>query len=188
MSFKNSMEAKEFLVYRIVKEAERRHVPLSETERKMLHFSESCPTLPDMAEIAERFESECDDEKYEKKISKLARSAYRRDRKESPETARLWKEAIKVLQKEDHYILVMLDVPRSAGDVWKLILTALVLVALGLSVIVGLDWIRHHVLIRIPDTVQLAAFILALVVLLILGLSEKAGKFLQRLMERIFRW
>jgi hypothetical protein len=188
MSFKNSMEAKEFLVSRIVKEAERRHVPLSETERKMLYFSESCPTLPDMAEIAERFESECDDEKYEKKISKLARSAYRRDRKESPETARLWKEAIKVLQKEDHYILVMLDVPRSGSDVRKLILTALVLVALGLCVVVGVDWIRHHVLIRIPDTVQLAAFILALVVLLILGLSEKAGKFLQRLMERIFRW
>lgn len=181
------MQAKGFLVSRIVKEAERRHVPLSETERKMLYFSESYPTLPDMAEIAERFETECDDEEYETKISELSKSAYRRGRKESAETARLWKEAVRVLQKEDHYILVMLEIPRSASDVWKLPLTALVLVAFGLSIVVGVDWIRHHLAIRIPDTVQLVAFVLALLLLFLLGLSEKAGKFLQALIERIFR-
>jgi hypothetical protein len=106
--FADSMQAKGFLVSRIVEEAHRQNQPLSDLEEKMLYFSETCPTLSNTMEIAERFEEEIDSGKYEDRICRLAKSAYRHDSQESPENTRLWKEAIRVLKEEDHYILVML--------------------------------------------------------------------------------
>lgn len=186
------MDAKKFLVSRIVQEANRRHVPLSDLEQGMLYFSESYPSLPDMAEIADRFESEHDDEEYEKKIRRLAKSAYRRDSKESPEAARLWRQAIKVLKREDHYILVMIHIPRSAGEVGKLLLTAVVVVGLGLSTIAALDWASHHILTSVPDTVKLLAFILLFALLYFLAWSDKTSKkvgdWLGQVIKRIIDW
>jgi hypothetical protein len=104
----DSMQAKRFLVSRIVEEAERQHEPLSDVEEKMLYFSETCPTLPHVMDVAERFENEVDSGKYEDKISRLAKGAYRHDSQESPGNTALWKEAVTILNKEDHYILVML--------------------------------------------------------------------------------
>jgi hypothetical protein len=183
VSFSTSGEAKHFLVSRIVQEAKRRHVSLSDLERKMLYFSESYPSLSDMAEIAKRFENECDDEEYEERIRRLSKSAYRRDRAESPVVARMWREAVDVLKKEDHYILVMIELPRSARDVGKLVFTALVVIGFGFAAFLGLDWIRRHVLVTIPYSVQLVAFIVVLVLFCFLGWSGKAGKKAQRLFE-----
>jgi hypothetical protein len=135
MNFKTSMEAKEFLVARIAAEANREQVPLSDLERKMLFFSESYATLPDMGEIAEKFEREYDDEQYEKKIAALIKRAWRRDRKESPEMASCWREAKVTLSKEDHYILVVLSQVRPPGDLWKLLLTAVLVCVLGVFVV-----------------------------------------------------
>ena len=100
-------EAKEFLVSKIVEEAQREGIPLSELERKMLYFSETYWTLPDMMNIAEEFDSKYDQNEYEKKITALAKSAVQRWRKESSPEYEMWQSAIRVLQKEDHYILVM---------------------------------------------------------------------------------
>ena len=44
----NTRSAKEFIVQCIVDEAQREGVPLTETERKMLYFSETHWTLPDI--------------------------------------------------------------------------------------------------------------------------------------------
>ena len=107
--FADSMQAKGFLVSRIVEEAQRQNKPLSDLEEKMLYFSETFPTLPNMMEIAERFEREIDSGKYEERICRLAKDAHRHDSQESPAYTPLWEEAIRVLKKEDHYILVMLD-------------------------------------------------------------------------------
>lgn len=41
MAFHNAREAKEFLISKIVAEAQLEGIPLSEIERKMLYFSES---------------------------------------------------------------------------------------------------------------------------------------------------
>ena len=60
--FSTSQDAKEFVVSRIVTEAQRDGVPLSEVERKMLYFSETAWTLPDMMEVNEAFEGEYDTE------------------------------------------------------------------------------------------------------------------------------
>jgi hypothetical protein len=51
--FHSAREAKEFLISRIVEEARRENIPLSEVERKMLYFSETDWTLPDIMQVNE---------------------------------------------------------------------------------------------------------------------------------------
>jgi hypothetical protein len=46
--FKTTRDAKEYLVSRIVAEADRAGIQLSDIERKMLYFSETGWTLPDI--------------------------------------------------------------------------------------------------------------------------------------------
>jgi hypothetical protein len=128
--FADAREAKEFLVSRILAEAEREKVPLSEIERKMLYFSETGWTLPDIMEVNEQFDREYDQAKYEKKIAHLIRNESKRLRKESPQEFASWMGAIRRLKKEDHYILVMVDkAGLSAGtvsDKWKGVILAVI--------------------------------------------------------------
>ena len=105
----NAREAKEFLVSRIVAEAQLENVPLSELERKMLYFSESGWTLPDMMAVNEAFDREYEQGEYEQKIARLADGARSHARKESGEAYDDWLAAIRLLRNEDHYILVMID-------------------------------------------------------------------------------
>ena len=130
-AFHSGREAKEFLISRIVAEAERENVLLSEVERKMLYFTESGWTLPDMMAVSEQFDSEYDQNVYEKKIAKLIRKAAKHDLKEFREEYDSWWSAIRFLKKEDHYILVMIGIAglRPAGDQLRLFGTALAIVA-----------------------------------------------------------
>ena len=57
-TFQSARDAKEFLTARIVEEAKRENISLSEVERKMLYFSETHWTLPDIALVSEKFEHE----------------------------------------------------------------------------------------------------------------------------------
>ena len=136
-AFNSAREAKEFLISRIIEEAQRENVPLSEVERKMLYFSESGWTLPDMTTVYEDFDREYDQNKYEKKIAKLIRKAAKRDRKESSDEYDVWWAAVRVLRREDHYILVMIGIAglRPAGDQLRLFGTALFIVTCLLLVI-----------------------------------------------------
>jgi hypothetical protein len=130
-AFHSGREAKEFLISRIVAEAERENVLLSEVERKMLYFTERGWTLPDMMAVSEQFDSEYDQNEYEKKIAKLIGKAAKHDLKESREEYDAWWSAIRFLKKEDHYILVMIGIAglRPAGDQLRLFGTALAIVA-----------------------------------------------------------
>jgi hypothetical protein len=110
--FSDAREAKEFLVSRIVQEAQQEGVSLSEAERKMLYFTETAWTLPDMMEVADEFDRNYDQGDYEKKIAGLVRNAGKRARKENRVEYGRWGNAVRVLSKEDHYILVMI---RRAG-------------------------------------------------------------------------
>lgn len=80
--FASGRDAKEFLVARIVVEAQREGVSLAEIERKMLYFSETDWTLPDIDKVSEAFEREYDNDEYEKKIRSLIHNARVRARKE----------------------------------------------------------------------------------------------------------
>lgn len=130
--FPGSMAAKDFLVSRVMAEAGRENVDVSETERKMLYFSESYPTLPDIGEVLEAFDNQYDTSEYEKKMAKLIGNAFKNDRQESAELTDQWSAAVRLLRKEDHYFLVMLDQSgmsiRPGGDTTKLLLTAMAIV------------------------------------------------------------
>jgi hypothetical protein len=131
-----AQRAKEFLISRVVEEAQRENVPLSEIERKMLYFTETEETLPDIYEVNAEFDSKYDGAEYEKKIAGLLRNALRRNRKESVEGERQWKHAVADLRKEDHYLLVMVDQSlQPASDFWTVAMWSSVLVVCGLVAI-----------------------------------------------------
>jgi hypothetical protein len=118
------------LISRIVAEAQRENIPLSEVERKMLYFTESGWTLPDMTAVYEDFDRDYSQNKYEKKIAKLIRKAAKHDYRESREEYDAWWSAIRFLKREVHYISVMIGIAglRPAGDQLRLFGTALAVV------------------------------------------------------------
>jgi len=126
-TFHSGREAKEFLISELVAEAQRENVPLSEVERKMLYFTESGWTLPDIMKVSEDFDREYDQAKYEQKIAKLVTKADRRIRKGSGDDYDRWRAAIRFLQREDHYISVMIRLAglRPRGDQLRLFVAGL---------------------------------------------------------------
>jgi hypothetical protein len=131
--FSSSRKAKEYLIERIVAQAKQDGTDLSEIERKMLYFTESAWTLPDMAEVSAKFDQEYNQDEYEAKIGEVVRRVHETAGDADEET---WNEAVAVLSSEDHYLLVLIS-PRLArgraarppGDRVKLILTAALVVA-----------------------------------------------------------
>jgi hypothetical protein len=103
----NSVDAKQFLIGRVIEEAELEQVRLSEVESKMLYFTEVSPSLPDIYEVNAEFERNYDADEYEDKVAGLLKSARDRDGRTSPVREQEWKDALDTLRKEDHYILVM---------------------------------------------------------------------------------
>jgi negative regulator of replication initiation len=96
----SAREAKEFLVERIVSQAQHDGVGLSDIERKMLYFSETGWTLPDMAEIAARFEREYESGEFERKIGGIARNIQRARARDKDEESK-WNKAVALLSTED---------------------------------------------------------------------------------------
>ena len=135
--FDSGREAKEYLISRIVQEAEREKVPLTETERKMMYFSETAWTLPDIWEVNEAFEQKYDQTSYEAKIGELAHKA--RTHSAVVKELSTWNEAVRTLKREDHYLLLLLTAPAGSSESFlvdrlKLIGTA---VAICLLLLVG---------------------------------------------------
>ena len=108
-TFTSARDAKEFLVSRIVTEAQREGVPLSEIEKKMLYFSETSWTLPDIAEVNNAFDREYDQAEYEQKIGKLIRNMCADMRANDQQEFDAWTEAVRTIRREDHYLVVLID-------------------------------------------------------------------------------
>ena len=121
-AFSSGPKAKEFVISKIVVEAQRENVILSEVERKMLYFSETAWTLPDIMSVNEDFDRQYDQDEYEQKIAGLIRKSYKRACKESPGDYDPWRDAIRRLGKQDHYLSVMITRAglRPKGDQLKL--------------------------------------------------------------------
>lgn len=107
-SHANARAAKEFLVHCIVDEAQREGIPLTEVERKMLYFSETHWTLPDIYEVNAVFEQEYNTADYERKISRLIRNLRARVRRDDLVALEDWNRAVAAIASEDHYLLVMI--------------------------------------------------------------------------------
>ena len=140
-AFSSGREAKEFLISRIVEEAQQENLPLSEVERKMLYFSETAWTIPDIMTVNEDFDRQYDQEEYEQKITELIRKAHKRACKASREDYDSWRAAIHRLNKEDHYISVMIALAglRPKGDQLKLFLAGVALAACLMVVVLLFD-------------------------------------------------
>lgn len=186
--FPSSREAKEFLVSRIVAEAQRENVPLSEIERKMLYFSETGWTLPDIMEVNDEFDRDYDQSEYETKTAGLVRRAYKRDRGENAASLDSWSNAIGTLQREDHYILVMVRRAgisvRPRGDMLKLWATGFAIVGAvagfaSITIKYNIDWGKLIWAI-------IAAIVLAYGLALIFVGSKRLNRLFVRAVERIF--
>ena len=99
----------EFLVSKIAEQARREGVPLSEVERKMLYFSETAWTLPDIVEVNETFDREYDPVEYEQKISKLVRNFCDKARAADREDLASWNKAVSTIRRDDRYLLILID-------------------------------------------------------------------------------
>jgi hypothetical protein len=142
--FPTEREAKEFLVAKIVEEAQREGISLSEIERKMLYFSETGWTLPNIMDVNDEFDQNYDQNEYEKKVTRLARNLTKRLRQDNRDEYGSWADAVRTLSKGDHYILVMIGhpgistgSPRRPGDLLRLWITGLILVVLALCWVFG---------------------------------------------------
>lgn len=141
-------DAKTYLVNRIATQAEREGVSLSGIERKMLWFSETGETLPDMKAISNEFDRTCDQDAFEQKIAALVRNIRKAPQSVSDDDN--WDQAVRILSKGDHYLVVLIDnvdeqSPDQAttrGDRIRMILAAAVFVALVLPVTF---WLRDHI-------------------------------------------
>jgi hypothetical protein len=130
--------AKNFLADRIAAEAKREGVPLSEIERKMLYFTETGWTLPDMAAVSAEFDLAYDQGEYERKIAGLVARIAADHHHQNEDEEKRWDAAVYKLSDGDHYLSVLVGLSNSTGkknrpphDILKLWLTAFALI-LGL--------------------------------------------------------
>ena len=98
-SFTTTRDAKDFLISKILEEANRTSVDLTDIERMMLYFTETEPSLPDIYEVSAAFDEQYDQSDYEQKIASIIRS-YKSWAK-GHDTAALaqWKAAVKMLER-----------------------------------------------------------------------------------------
>jgi hypothetical protein len=144
-----SVAAKRFLISRVIEEAGMEGVLLSDTEKKMLHFTEVHPTIPDIYEVNDEFERNYDSDEYEQKIALLLKNARNRDEHGNPTREQEWKDALMALQKEDHYILVMVNQAfgRDSNASYFLgfrVRDLLIYVAIGIAVVLIVVWSASH--------------------------------------------
>ena len=107
--FATEAEARQFFVEKIVQQALREGVSLSDDERRMLLWSESAPDSVADSSLAERVAPEISDAAYESKIVGLLRSSFKRDSAVDPAAKEVWGTALSVLSRGDHYVLVMIN-------------------------------------------------------------------------------
>ena len=148
-TFNTTREAKEFLAGKIADEAKREGAPLSEVEEKMLYFSETAWTLPDMMEVDEAFDRDLDMVEYEERIGGLVKRYLDRVRKTDAQELAAWTAALKTIQAEDHYLLVLIDGSpedrrTSTADNVMLLLGGLLLTLVALVVLYLWSWWRDR--------------------------------------------
>jgi hypothetical protein len=165
-AFQTDREAKEFLISRILTEANREGIEIGEIERKMLYFSETGWTLPGILDVNSEFECDYDNEEYETKIAGIIRQIEKTNTKAAGDEQALWEDAIVKLSEGDHYLLVLIRLGQSApargsakwlpsfsfyemgkirpaGDFFRLIVIALASILAMAGVAATLSWLRR---------------------------------------------
>jgi hypothetical protein len=164
-------EAKDFLVEQIRQQAAMENVQVSPVEIGMLYFTERGELSEEMHRLSEEFDSSYNMAEYEKKISQLMKHAYTRIRKNDSAVKENWDQAIRVLRRGDHYVLVMWGGAHSSVQAVAAILIS------GVAVVFGLGWVSRNV--RPPNPQVIWALLLGLAVF---------GLFFQRAAARAFNF
>jgi hypothetical protein len=115
-TFGTVREAKDYLASKIAEESGREGAPLTEVERKMLYFSETDWTLPDMMEVNAEFDRDYNEVEYEEKIGRLVHRIQERQNSGQEEQKEEWSFAIEKLRVEDDYLLILVDAGSSTPD------------------------------------------------------------------------
>ncbi len=197
-AFHSGREAKEFLIGELLGEAQRQNIPLSEVERKMLYFTESGWTLPDIMKVSEDFDREYDQDEYEHKIAKLVRKTDRRIRKGPRDDYDRWWGAIRFLRREDHYLTVMIRLAdiRARGDQLRLFVAGLgiaacVLIWVFVSIKYNISWPSRGEFTVLIWAVLACLFVAYMLFRFVLGrkraddLTAKALEKLVRIYQRV---
>ena len=146
--FKTIREAKDYLATRIADEAQHDGSPLTEVERKMLYFTETGWTLPDMKEVSAEFDRDYDQIDYERKIGELVNKIQVRLADQEQLEQERWNAGLEKLSYGDHYLLVLADAarPRRKGlrHNLKMLIIALVFLAYAALDIYFRRWMRDH--------------------------------------------
>jgi hypothetical protein len=180
-------EAKDFLVAQTAEQAALEGAPLSDLEKRMMYFTEGPDAVEDPVKLNDEFGAQYDSQEFETKIAKLLHHAHTRTKKENKDKTRLWGDAIRTLNKGDHYILVLLSLQstdeRSPYDSLKL-LAAAILIALAMFAwqfwvaprVSETGWLSSalHALWKALQTSRIIVFCTALA----LGLSALLARFL----------
>ena len=112
----NTKDAKDFLAGQAAQQAVLDGVPFSALEKRMLYFTESDPSsCSDPVGLNDEFEEKYDMAEYEAKMSQLLHRAYKRLKVENPGEKLQWDQAISMLKKGDHYVLVLWRQPSLVG-------------------------------------------------------------------------
>ena len=105
MSTPAVVKAKRFLINRIVDQAKRANLPLTDVEARMLGYS-SASANPAELDAAAVFDRDYDKAKYETKISGLFQDVYQVDR--SMGRTEVWEQSLDALVDEDMYLAVII--------------------------------------------------------------------------------
>jgi len=111
-TFDTPNDAKEFFILKIIEQAERDNISLSDLEKKMLEFTSERES--EYLDMNKEFEKQYDTEEYERKIISILKKVYKWDirmqkNKKTKSIQKSYKNAFEVLSREDHYILIMIE-------------------------------------------------------------------------------
>ena len=112
-------EAKEFFIQKVLDQARKQNIFLSDVEKQMLSWRDTDPNFYGNHELNQRFKNETSKSEYEKKIARLIRSGYDDDLEANSVARGTYKQAYKAIKSKDYYVFPMVD--RAIGkDINKL--------------------------------------------------------------------
>lgn len=109
MKFSTQKQAKKFFIDKIILQAQKDRIHLSEAEKYMLEWADGEEGFEFNNELTEQFKKETTEEEFEKKITKVFSHAYENDMQHDKEMKGTYQNAYRTLKKGDYYLLVMIE-------------------------------------------------------------------------------
>ena len=168
-------DARRFFVDKVVTQARDEGSPLSAAQQWMLNYSDSDPEFEVDPDKLDTFCREISEEEYEATIAGLLRRRYRRDVAADRNAAEHYREAFRVLNQGDYYILSPIQsalggAVRRPSALASIGLTALLIVPAVVAIAMGLGLFWFGLTQREPSPGNFLTTVLGGLVLLGLGL------------------